>query len=196
MMQTILHSDDINLLDYWEKSCREECIVFDELQELKNSRGNIIIINYSAFNSAQKEVITSLTKDENLVLVLHRTPNIDTAREVLSYGAKAYGNALMKEHFIHSAIDAMKDGLIWLHPEFTSQLITQLPVKNNRDVSWVLKKLSDREKEVAILLKSGDTYKSVGEKLEITPRTVKAHAQSIYSKLHVKDRLALALLLK
>ncbi|PHQ65433.1 MAG: helix-turn-helix transcriptional regulator [Sulfurimonas sp.] len=195
-MNIVLHSDDINLITYWEKSCKEEYVVYDDIDELKSLKEKVVIINYSAMNSHVKEVVGLLSENSNLVLVLHRTPNIETAREVLSYGAKAYGNALMKEHFIYSAIDAMKEGLVWLHPEFTSLLINQVPQRPDRDVSWVLSKLSSREQEVAELLKDGDTYKSVAQKLLITPRTVKAHAQSIYTKLHVKDRLALALLLK
>jgi len=195
-MSIILHSDDINLLTYWERTFSGNGIVYEELEELKSIKESIIVINYSAFNSMQKEVVSLLNENANHVLVLHRTPNIDTAKEVLSYGAKGYGNALMKEHFIHSAIDTIKEGLVWLHPEFTSQLIAQVPERTARDVSWVLTKLSEREKEVALLLKEGDTYKEVASKLEITPRTVKAHAQNIYKKLHVKDRLALALLLK
>lgn len=195
-MSIILHSDDINLLTYWERTFSGNSIVYEELEELKTVKESIIVINYSAFNSTQKEVVSFLNENANHVLVLHRTPNMDTAKEVLSYGAKGYGNALMKEHFIHSAIDTIKEGLVWLHPEFTSQLIAQVPKRTDRDVSWVLTKLSEREKEVALLLKDGDTYKEVASKLEITPRTVKAHAQNIYKKLHVKDRLALALLLK
>jgi DNA-binding NarL/FixJ family response regulator len=170
--------------------------VLDEIEELIESKNNIIILNYSALGSNIKELLQTLAQNSNHVIVLHRSPNITTAKEVLSYGAKAYGNALMKDHFINSAIDAIKEGLIWLHPEFISLLINQVPERQDRDVSWVLSKLSTREKEVAELLKNGDTYKSVAKKLLITPRTVKAHAQSIYTKLHVKDRLALALLLK
>ncbi|WP_321779003.1 response regulator transcription factor [Sulfurimonas sp.] len=195
-MDIILYSDDINLLEYWEKAIKKDYVVFDELSELQNSFGNIVIVNYSAFNSKGKEMIIQLSKNDNLVLVLHRVPDIKVAREVLALGAKAYGNALMQEHFILSAIQTMKEGMIWLHPEFTSLLINQIPVQESRDVSFILVKLSEREKEVALLLKDGDTYKNVAQKLEITPRTVKAHAQSIYKKLYVKDRLALALLLK
>ncbi|MEA1891610.1 MAG: response regulator transcription factor [Campylobacterota bacterium] len=195
-MKIILHSDDINLLDYWEKSFKDTCVVFDDIDELNSSSGNIIIINFSAFNATQKDMIRSLTDDSNLVLVLHRTPDIQTAKEVLSYGAKGYGNALMKEHFLLSAVETIKEGLVWLHPEFTSQLINQIPQRPQRDVSWVMEKLSQREKEVAYMLRDGLTYKAVGENLSITPRTVKAHAHSIYAKLHVKDRIALALLLK
>ena len=38
--------------------------------------------------------------------------------------------------------------------------------------------------------------KDIAKNLDITHRTVKAHARHIYEKLNVKDRLGLALLLK
>ena len=194
-MNIVLYSDDINLLSYWEKSFKENSISLDDIEELKSLKNSIVIINYSAFNSKQKEIIETLNDSMNLVLVLHRVPNIKTAREVLSFGAKGFGNALMREHFLHSAVETMKEGMVWLHPEFTSELIMQIPNREEKNLS-LLDSLSKREKAVALLLKDGDTYKIVGEKLEITPRTVKAHAQGIYKKLEIKDRLALALLLK
>lgn len=100
----------------------------------------------------------------------------------------------MREHFIVAAVNAIKEGMIWLYPEFTSQLILEIPTQKSHDE--LLDILSTREKEVAILLRDGYLYKEIAQKLDITPRTVKAHAQQTYTKLHVKDRLALALLLK
>jgi len=194
-MKLILHSDDMNLLIYWEEIC-SNYIVVDDIEWLNNYIDSVIVINLSAFNSKQKEIISSLSKSGNLLLVLDRIPNIKTAKELLSYGAKGYGNALMKGHFILSAIETMKDEMIWLHPEITSQLITQIADTKEKDISSFLEKLSTREQEVAKLLKDADTYKVIAEKLNITPRTVKAHTQKIYKKLEVKDRLALALLLK
>jgi len=195
-MKILLHSDDINLLDYWIQTLHDNCEVSDDLDTLKLVSDKIIIINYSAFEGKSKEIISLLSSQNNFLLVLHRIPEIETAREILSYGARGYGNALMKEHFILSAIETIKEGMVWLHPEFTSQLIMQIKTKEEKDTSLILQKLSHREQEVALLLIDGATYKVVAQKLEITPRTVKAHAQSIYIKLHVKDRLALALLLK
>lgn len=195
-MNTLLYSDDINLLTYWETVLDKKYVVYDDIDKLKSSVNSVIIINYTAFDKDQKNIIKQLTNSGNLIFVLDRTPNIQKAQEVLSYGAKAYGNALMKTHFIISAIDTIIDGMIWLHPEFVSQLINLIPSKRENDISTILEKLSDREHEVALLLKDGDTYKDIAQVLNITPRTIKAHAQSIYSKLHVKDRLALALLLK
>jgi len=194
-MDILLHSDDINLLNYWENVFKKECKVIDDLEELIESKESVILINYTAFNAKQNEIIKKLSDAKNLLLVLHRVPNIKTAKELLSLGAKGYGNAMMREHFLLFAVETMQEGMVWLHPEFTSELIKEIPQKKVQDTN-LLEELSHREKEVALLLKDGYTYKQVGESLEITPRTVKAHAQSIYKKLHIKDRLALALLLK
>lgn len=195
-MKVLLYSDDISLLEHWEKAVDNECEAVYELEELKKSTGNVIITNFSSLNNRHQEIITHLSNNENVLIVLHRSPNIDTAREVLSYGAKAYGNALMKAHFIQTAIRTVKDGLVWLHPEFISELIAVVPSSQDKDIESKFKDLTKRERQVAILLKDGHTYKSVSETLNIKPRTVKAHAQSTYKKLHVKDRLSLAILLK
>jgi DNA-binding NarL/FixJ family response regulator len=75
-------------------------------------------------------------------------------------------------------------------------MIAGLPTNEASDNTYKLDVLSEREKEVALLLKDGSTYKDIASQLNITPRTIKAHASHIYKKLAVKDRLSLALLLK
>jgi len=178
-MKIVLYSDDINLLSYWEKSLKDEYSIVYDLDELKN-------------------IIDNLNKNGNFVLILHRTPDLNTAKRLLKIGVKGYGNAFMREHFLISAIHTIKDGMIWLYPQFTTELIAQLPATKSSQLQHkkLLSKLSKRESEVALLLKDGTTYKTIANKLNITPRTIKAHAQNIYKKLNVKDRLALALLLR
>lgn len=194
-MQIVLHSDDILLLEHWENAIQEKCILIDDLEDLKNIVESLIIINYSAFNSECKDILKSL-RVSNKVLILHRTPDINTAKDLLAQGAKGYGNALMREHFIVSAIETIKEDMIWLYPEFTTMLIAQIPQEQENKNFSQLEILSSREKEVALHLKDGLTYKDIATKLDITPRTVKAHASHVYNKLAVKDRLGLALFLK
>ncbi len=107
-----------------------------------------------------------------------------------------YGNALMRDHFIVAALNAIRDNMVWLYPELTSELIMDIPTTKESVDEEQLLKLTSREREVALLLKEAYPYKEIALKLDITPRTVKAHAQNAYAKLNVKDRLALALLLK
>jgi len=194
-MEIVLHSDDITLLQYWENSLSQSCEVADTIEDLTSYSNSIIIINYSACHE-WKSLLETLTLQKNKVLLLHRVPDFATTKQFLAWGVKGYGNALMREHFLVAAVETLQDGMVWLYPEFTTQLIAQMDsgVKEGCDVH--LKKLSQREQDVTLLLKEGDIYKVIAEKLGITSRTVKAHAQSIYTKLNVKDRLGLALLLK
>jgi DNA-binding NarL/FixJ family response regulator len=48
--------------------------------------------------------------------------------------------------------------------------------------------LSSREMEVLKELASGKNYKFIGEKLFISPQTVRKHVANIYDKLHVNSR--------
>jgi DNA-binding NarL/FixJ family response regulator len=197
-MKIILHSDDMLLLEYWEDAIKEKFTLIDDLDDLLEVEDSLVIVNYSAFDSSCEDILKKLKIKNNMVLVLHRVPNIETAKFVLKNGARGYGNALMREHFIVSAIETIKDGMIWLYPELTTMLIEEIPSTTSKSNKNYLKLelLSKREKQVAIFLKDGLTYKEIANELKIKPRTVKAHAGKIYKKLSVKDRLGLALLLK
>jgi len=195
-MNVVLHSDDIALVTYWQKVLDQSCQVVDTLEALVSVKNSIIVINYGACTQNNQEVFKKLNTQGNSILILDRVPDFLKAKQLLGLGIKGYGNAMMRDHYLKSAIETIQDGLIWLYPEFTTALIQQIDKPVADECEQHLKKLTTREHEVALLLKEGDTYKVVAEKLSITARTVKAHAQHIYSKLNVKDRLGLALLLK
>ena len=194
MMDIILYSDDITFLQKWEeaiKSGYKICYEFDELFSIKNS---IIVINSTAFETDIKKTLSKFNANLNKVLIFEKNPTLRNAKEFLKLGAKGYGNIEIKNHFIVSAIETIKDGMVWLHSEFTTMLLNDTSSKMASKKEINLDDLSKREKEVAFLLKDGYSYKDIAQKLSITPRTVKAHAQHIYAKLCVKDRIALALL--
>ena len=48
--------------------------------------------------------------------------------------------------------------------------------------------LSSREMEILKEMVGGKNYKSIGEKLFISPFTVRKHAAHIYEKLHINTR--------
>ena len=48
--------------------------------------------------------------------------------------------------------------------------------------------LSDREKEVLLLLIDGYKYRTIAEKLFISTHTVRRHIANIYNKLHVTSK--------
>lgn len=131
------------------------------------------------------------------VMVFSSTPDFAQAQYYLHLGAMGYGNAMMHESHLHSAFQALSEGKIWLHPDFISMMIGQIREQKTspKSSSEILSVLSQREREVALLLGDGQTHQEIANVLDITIRTVKAHASAIYQKLSVKDRLALSLLL-
>jgi DNA-binding NarL/FixJ family response regulator len=48
--------------------------------------------------------------------------------------------------------------------------------------------LSDREKEILLLLSEGLDYKEIADRIFISPHTVKKHTSNIYQKLHVNSK--------
>ena len=194
-MKIALYSDDINLLTYWEKVFNSYEVV-EEFENLFELRDTIIVLNYSSFAEVIRASIKRFSKKNNFVLVLHRAPNLAVAKQLLKAGVRGYGNAFMKDFYLHSAVDAIKDNMVWLYPEYTTQLILDLEQGENVKNTEILNALTSREQEVVLLLKDGLTYKQIATELDIGVRTTKTHIQNSYVKLQVKDRLSLALLFK
>lgn len=59
------------------------------------------------------------------------------------------------------------------------------PVNDKGDSSAIL---TDREMEILKEMVTGKNYKAIGEKLFISPLTVRKHTANIYEKLHVNSR--------
>ena len=63
---------------------------------------------------------------------------------------------------------------------------SQSPVSNEEVITEPL--LTEREMEILKEMVTGKNYKAIGEKLFISPLTVRKHVAHIYDKLHVNSR--------
>jgi DNA-binding NarL/FixJ family response regulator len=59
------------------------------------------------------------------------------------------------------------------------------------EVNCKIYNLTSQEVEVIKLMAEGLTYKNIGEKLHISEHTVKTHAQHMFKKVEVQNKLAL-----
>lgn len=64
---------------------------------------------------------------------------------------------------------------------------TSLPEQKTKPSAEAI--LSDRELDILKELATGKSYKAIGEKLFISPLTVRKHVSNIYNKLHVDSRI-------
>ena len=158
---------------------------------------SIIIADFDSIASDINKLITSDALPQNTI-VLERTPEITAGKSLISRGIKAYGNSRMSNIHYLQMINAVSDGKVWTYPELTAALVQSATteVLNENASQLVQNRLSPKELEVLYQILEGLTNDAIASKLDITTRTVKAHVSSIFSKLHVSDRISLVLLLK
>jgi DNA-binding NarL/FixJ family response regulator len=95
---------------------------------------------------------------------------------------------------------AVEQGELWIRRAITPRLLDELGVKvrneselNPRASVGRLAELTQREREIAMLIGDGGSNKQIARRLAIAERTVKAHLTEIFRKVGVSDRLGLAL---
>ena len=103
---------------------------------------------------------------------------------------------------IEKSIQKVYAGEIWLDSNTTAAVIRQFasptdfpPVHGatNGKPTRERAQLSQREREIIILIAQGYKNKEIAEKMFITEQTVKNHLHNVFDKLGVSDRLELAL---
>lgn len=164
--------------------------IITSVDELKTISDYLVLLSTCVEIKNEKATIKKLLENGNKILVLDSSPELRTAQKWLSYGVNGYGNSFMSSSYLNSAIESINDGLIWLVPEISTQLIkafTQTISDNNDEI---LKDLTKMEYQIALLLKDGLSNTKISDKLDISINTVKTHIKSIYLKLGVNDRVS------
>lgn len=139
-----------------------------------------------------------------LVVAMSDVPNDLEALAVFSVMAKAYCNTHAGKDVLLKIAQVVEGGGLWIGESIMQRLLTlpaaesktpQAEVKHSAVGLWG-EQLTVREREVASAIGLGATNRQIADQMGITERTVKAHVGSVLEKLHIKNRLQLALLVK
>lgn len=151
---------------------------------------------------ASAQVDTLLAKLPGVLLVvLADQPDDNQALSLFSAGIRGYCNAHSAPANLRQVAQVVQAGGLWIGPSLMSRLlvatskalaVTPSPAAATPDPR--LANLTPRELEVASLIAGGASNKEVGRAMNISERTVKAHAGAIFEKLGARDRLHLALI--
>lgn len=201
-MKIIFFSSNLNIIDEWKIknsfdnycTCTDTKNLLDTIEDIKEY---VIVADYDSVASDINNLISSNSLPKNFI-VLEKSPAIVTGKMLILRGASAYGNSRMLTQHFSQMISTVADGNIWTYPELTSTLAkgkTKSSLSGD-SIKLIEDRLSTKEKEVLYLIIDGFTNDAIASALNITKRTVKAHVSSIFSKLHVNDRVSLILLLK
>ncbi|MYL29466.1 response regulator [Halobacillus halophilus] len=103
----------------------------------------------------------------------------------LEAGAVSYMLKTSKAEEIAKAIRATFEGQSILEPEVTGKIMTKMRKPETRALH---EELTNREKEILLLMAEGKTNQEIADQLFIALKTVKVHVSSILGKLQVSDR--------
>ena len=192
-MHIDLLSDDLALLRRWEEALKD--LKPRETEGITPVGSPKVVV--ADLSTKGREVLDFLKhpNDEVRLLALEGRPTFENGRRLLAVGVRGYGNAWMQPVHLRSAVETVATGNVWVYPEFVDNLLAQM----GRSVTTQPRLpdvLTEREKEIAQRVLEGRSNREIAEELGITERTVKAHLGNVYEKLHVRNRLQLASLLR
>ncbi|MCS6872134.1 MAG: response regulator transcription factor [Anaerolineae bacterium] len=124
-----------------------------------------------------------------LVLTMHDDDGY--LRQALRSGASGYVLKKAVDSELISAIHAVLRGEIYVHPAMTRLLLEDiLPPSQAADADpWLM--LSEREREVLLLVARGYTSSEIAERLSLSAKTVETYRSRGMEKLNLRSRAAL-----
>lgn len=202
-MQILLGSSNSSVLSRWENllADQNQLALAANLEDVKNKvalRFDLVVLHRLLVDTATCSEITNLSPSVKLFL-LSDYPTPEEGLAFLKAGIVGYGNTYITAERLTEAINVVGSGGVWLGQKVIQQLILETSrnpaVKVTPDIEQRLAVLTRMELRVARLVALGRTNLEIADELTITERTVKAHLTAVYEKLHVGNRLSLALLI-
>jgi len=191
-----------NINNYWKKNFGVKYGTktidnnfFDFKQEFNNE--DIFILDIDQFDTLEDifKFFNNLPKSLNVIAILD-SPKLAHGAFLIKKGFKSYLGKKTSKIIVEQAIKTVIEGNIWLYPQLMNFIIKNIEVSNTEvDTTVNLDILTQKEQDIANLVAQGYSNKEISQSLGIQLVTVKKHIGNIFSKLNVKDRVALAILI-
>ena len=120
------------------------------------------------------------------VVVLTASERIEDALAAIRRGARAIVQKRFAVETLMEAVRSAASGLAWLPPLLQTELAAQMGNASDQ-------RLTAREHEIARYVAEGLRNAEIAQRLAISESTVKTHLNNIFQKLHLRDRVELAL---
>ena len=122
------------------------------------------------------------------VLVLTMFEDDDSVFAAMRAGAKGYLLKGADQDDIVRAIAAVGSGEAIFGPDIAKRVIEYVTVPRATHAAQAFPELTEREREVLGLIADGRSNAAIASNLSLSPKTVRNHVSSIFTKLHVADR--------
>lgn len=203
MKNIILYTNKPSLLKHWERALEDsyKIIHIDNHKILKEylsiniTKINIMIDELSIKN-IEKFLEELNTYQHVSISLFNSAPEVHNAITLVGKNVKGYENSYINKMNLLKMLETIEDGKNWFFVDLTNYIINKFIQGNSEDEPEFLKKLTHKEKVIALHIADGLTNKEIVQKENISLSTVKGHLHNIFEKANVSDRVSLALKFK
>jgi RNA polymerase sigma factor (sigma-70 family) len=150
---------------------------------------DVVVLDVNMPGKSGLEVATELREEAHparvLMLSMHDDP--EYVLQAVRSGADGYVLKDVAPADLRDAVQAVHEGREY----FTARVTQQLSVGLRREIEEEqvrtrVESLTPRETEVLLLVAEGLTNREIGDKLDISPRTVETHRERVMGKLRIR----------
>jgi len=161
----------------------------EALRKAKELRPDLVLMDISMPNMSGLEAVTLLRKrvPDSKIVILTMHDNREYIARMIRLGARGY---LLKDTSPAELIRAIKlihAGGVFFSPAVSRVLLDELAIgKKGKPPSAKAAELSEREREVLVLIADGRSNKEIAARLGVGVRTVETHRERIMRKLNIR----------
>jgi two-component system nitrate/nitrite response regulator NarL len=160
----------------------------EALESIARVRPDVVVVDMRMPGIDGLGVLAAVGRDfpGTRVLILSAYLDGDAAYRALGEGAAGFISKDSSRQSICDAIATVASGGVVLCPEVEVDLASEIRKRTRIEHG----SLTERELEVLRAVAEGRSAAETGERLHLSPTTVKSHLRNIYAKLEVGDRAA------
>jgi two-component system, NarL family, nitrate/nitrite response regulator NarL len=126
------------------------------------------------------------------IVIMSASDKIEYVKAAMECGARGYLQKGATAEDVFDCLRAVRKGERFIWPELAAKILTAreaLPELVERPAVPLKPRFTDRELDVANLLRDGKTNREIADQLAISEKTVKHHMSVIMQKLQVRNRV-------
>lgn len=126
-------------------------------------------------------------------VILSSYDDVKLVKEVIKIGAKGFLAKKCAGEQIVEAIKTVSSGENYFSKDIQNKIVTSFSENSDTKNAKLLNLLTDREKEILVLITKELNTREIAESLFISVNTVETHRKNLIKKLEVKNVVGLAL---